>query len=167
MRCAKSRIACIAFVVSLTSPGIAQAEGNERPLTDAWRPVSNAHLDQMRGGFDTGAGLRISFGIEREGYINGKLISATRINIADLDRLSAVQANAINSTLLRSGPGNAVDAGKLAPSATALVIQNTLNLQNIRSLTVINATANSLELIKSLNLQSTLADALAQSLGNR
>jgi hypothetical protein len=42
-----------------------------------------------------------------------------------------------------------------------------LNLQNIRSLTVINATANSLELIKGLNLQSTLADALAQSLGNR
>jgi hypothetical protein len=119
------------------------------------------YLDRMRGGFDAGAGLQISFGIEREGYVNGKLISATRFNIEDFNRLSAAQANAVNTAVVPSGAGN------VAPPAAALVIQNTLNLQHIRSLTVINATANSLELIKSLNLQSTLADALAQSLRNR
>jgi hypothetical protein len=160
MQCAKSKIACAVSVISLTWPSIAQAEGNEHQLTDSWRPVSTVYLDGMRGGFDAGAGLQISFGIEREGYVNGKLISATRFNIADFNRLSAVQANAVN-TAVPSGAGN------VAPPAAALVIQNTLNLQHIRSLTVINATANSLELIKSLNLQSTLADALAQSLRNR
>jgi hypothetical protein len=161
MQCAKSKIACTVFVISLTWPGIAQAEGTEHQLTDSWRPVSTVYLDRMRGGFDAGAGLQISFGIEREGYVNGKLISATRFNIEDFNRLSAAQANAVNTAIVPSG------AGSVAPPAAALVIQNTLNLQHIRSLTVINATANSLELIKSLNLQSTLADALAQSLRNR
>jgi hypothetical protein len=164
MQCAKSKIACAVSVISLTWPSIAQAEGNEHQLTDSWRPVSTVYLDGMRGGFDAGAGLQISFGIEREGYVNGKLISATRFNIADFNRLSAVQANAVNTVnaaVVSSGTGN------VAPPAAALVIQNTLNLQHIRSLTTINATANSLELIKSLNLQSTLADALAQSLRNR
>jgi hypothetical protein len=161
MQCAKSKIACTVSVISLTWPGIAQAEGNEHQLTDSWRPVSTVYLDGMRGGFDAGAGLQISFGIEREGYVNGKLISATRFNIADFNRLSAVQADAVNTAVVPSGAGN------VAPPAAALVIQNTLNLQHIRSLTVINATANSLELIRALNLQSTLADALAQSLRNR
>lgn len=161
MQCAKSKIACTVSVISLTWPGIAQAEGNEHQLTDSWRPVSTVYLDGMRGGFDAGAGLQISFGIEREGYVNGKLISATRFNIEDFNRLSAAQSDAVNTGIVPSGAGN------VAPPAAALVIQNTLNLQHIRSLTVINATANSLELIKSLNLQSTLADALAQSLHNR
>lgn len=159
MRRVKKRIASIAFVLGLSWFDIAIA-------TDAWNPVSDASLNEMRGGFDAGA-LRISFGIQREGYINGKLVSATSFNIADITRLSADQANAIDTTVIRNGPANAVDAGRVAPPATALVIQNTLNLQDIKSLTVINASANSLELIKGLNLHSALTDALAQSLRSR
>ena len=156
MRRVESRIVCTAFVVSLTWAGIARAQGNEFNLSDEPQ-ASNALLDEMRGGFDAG-GLQISFGIEREGYVNGKLISAIRFNIGDV---------AMPHNMTNAAPIQSTDAGKLAPPATALVIQNTLNLQHIRSLTVINATANSLELVKSLNLHATLADALAQSLRSR
>src|SRR3954447_1436834 len=33
--------------------------------TMKWRSVSTTILDEMRGGFDTGSGLQISFGIQR------------------------------------------------------------------------------------------------------
>jgi hypothetical protein len=148
-------IACAAFATALA--GTAHAT--------EWSPVSDASLADMRGGFDAGSGLKISFGIEREGYINGKLVSATRFNIADVGRLTTGQINTITTTLIRNGPGNT--ATNAAQPTGALVIQNTLNQQDIRSLTVINAAANSLELIKGLNLQSALADALTNSLGRR
>jgi hypothetical protein len=70
----------------------------------------------------------------------------------------------INATLVRNG---ATGTFGMPSQPAALVIQNTLNQQDIRSLTVINATTNSLDLIRSLNLQSVLTDALAQALRGR
>jgi uncharacterized protein YyaL (SSP411 family) len=159
MRRAKKTILCAGLAVGLSWIEIAHA-------SEEWTAVNDDLLAEMRGGFDAGAGLRISFGIEREGYINGKLVSATSFNIANVARMDAGQANAIAQTIIRNGAANTANAPVAQPSS-ALVIQNTLNLQNIRSLTVINATSNSLELIKGLNLHSTLTDALAQSLGRR
>lgn len=162
MPTAATTIACVAFAAGLC--GTAHA-------TDAWSPVSTVQLEEMRGGFDAGAGLRMSFGIEREGYINGKLVSATRLTIVDVAHVARLveegPANAIPTSLLPGGNAGLSNALKQTQPSAALVIQNTLNRQDIRSLTVINATTNSLELIKGLNLQSTLADALAQSLRSR
>ncbi|MEN3364521.1 MAG: hypothetical protein V7606_1795 [Burkholderiales bacterium] len=149
-------VACIALTAG--SPCIAEELGK------AWNPVSSTYLDEMRGGFDTGAGLRVSFGILREGYVNGKLVSTTSFNIGNIDRLSTEQMRGINATLVRNG---AAGTFGMPSQPAALVIQNTLNQQDIRSLTVINATTNSLDLIRSLNLQSVLTDALAQALRGR
>ncbi|MEN3295180.1 MAG: hypothetical protein V7642_4433 [Burkholderiales bacterium] len=160
MRHAKKSIVCAGLAASLSWCEIAHA-------TEEWNAVHDDMLSEMRGGFDAGAGLRISFGIEREGYINGKLVATTSFNIPNVARIDTAQANAIAQTVIRNGTANTPDAAKGTQASAALVIQNTLNLQNIRSLTVINATSNSLDLIKALNLQSTLADALAQSLGRR
>jgi hypothetical protein len=44
------------------------------------------------------------------------------------------------------------------------VIQNTLNNQKIQNVTVINATVNSLEILKGINLQSSLRSAVIDSL---
>lgn len=150
MQGATKRIVFTAFAAILSWTNSACA-------TDAWHPVSNGQLDELRGGFDAGAGLRISFGINREGYINGELISATSFNISDI---------AVPAAAIRHGAIHATDAARPAQSA-ALLIQNSLNLQDIRSLTVINATTNSLDLIKGLQLQAALTDALVQSLGRR
>jgi hypothetical protein len=160
MQRVKKTVLCVGLAVGVSWSQLVHA-------TEDWTAVSDDLLGEMRGGFDAGAGLRISFGIEREGYINGRLVSATRFNIADIARMDAGQATAIAQTVIRNGAANAIDAPKAAQPSAALLIQNTLKLQDIRSLTVINATSNSLDLIKGLNLQSTLADALAQSLGRR
>jgi hypothetical protein len=138
-------------------------EEDTQRLDDEWRPASSAYLEEMRGGFDIGSGMRISFGIQRDAYINGDLVASTNFNIADIGKLGSEQARAINAAIIRNGN---VESG-IAQPATALVIQNTLNQQDIRSLTVINASANSLELIRSLNLHSTLTEALAESLRSR
>ena len=44
------------------------------------------------------------------------------------------------------------------------MIQNTLNDQKIQNVTVINATVNSLQLLRNLNLQSSLRGAVIDSL---
>ena len=48
-----------------------------------------------------------------------------------------------------------------------LIVQNSLNNQDIKALTTINATVNTLGLYKALNLQSTLSGAIANSVGTR
>ena len=65
---------------------------------------------------------------------------------------------------MQNGPGNTVDAGALTvPLAT--YIQNTLNNQTIRTETLIQATTNGGALLRLMNLQSTINDAVNRSIG--
>lgn len=142
-----------------------------------WPAVSDQALAAMRGGFDFGAGLLVSFGIERAVYINGALVTTTALMVAGLgtptqhaalagtggmgamDRLANLVQNG-QSSVLRG------DAGNLA-SFPATVIQNSLNDQAIRTVTTINATSNSLDAMRSLNIGSVLRDALSGTLNPR
>lgn len=133
--------------------------------------VSDLHLDAVRGGFDTGTGLLVSFGIERAVYVNGNLVTSTSLYIPNIGQMSAEQAGAlaaVTSTIsvIQNGPGNTVDPSALAQTTAGTVIQNSLNNQNIQTLTTLNTTVNTLNLFKSLNLQSTLQSALINSLGH-
>lgn len=65
--------------------------------------------------------------------------------------------------LIQSGAGNTV-LNNVGPAAIGTVIQNTLNGQQIQGLTVINATVNSLSVLRSLNLQNSLRSAITDSL---
>lgn len=78
-------------------------------------------------------------------------------------------ANVANSAtgLVQNGLGNLFSPATLAQGTVGTFIQNSVNNQTIQSLTIINATTNSLELLKGANLQSTLFDALTQSAGAR
>lgn len=52
-------------------------------------PVSDAVLDSMRGGFQRDAdGPFISFGIERNVFLNEKLVSSTVLNVPDMRRFA-------------------------------------------------------------------------------
>jgi hypothetical protein len=51
--------------------------------------------------------------------------------------------------------------------ASATFIQNSLNNQHIQSMTVVNATVNSMGILKSLNSLTTLQDALSHSITGR
>ncbi|WP_454765693.1 hypothetical protein [Cupriavidus campinensis] len=79
-----------------------------------WKPVAQARLDEKRGGFDVG-GLQVSFGIDRAVFVNGALAVSTSINIPDVSRITAAQAQQLAAAL--SGVTSAVTAANSAAAA--------------------------------------------------
>ncbi|HEU4375107.1 MAG TPA: hypothetical protein VFS02_16550, partial [Telluria sp.] len=67
----------------------------------------------------------------------------------------------------QNGSDNIYQAGESSRVIGGVVIQNTLNDQLIRSETVISSTVNSASLLKSLNFQASLSDALTRAAGAR
>ena len=61
-------------------------------------------------------------------------------------------------------PGNTFVSGPVSAATLGTVVQNTLNDQKIQSVTAINATVNSLQIVKAQNLQSSLRSAIIDSL---
>ena len=136
-----------------------------------WQPVGDAVLAEARGGFELDSGLVMSLGIERVVAINGDVVSSSTFNIPDVSKLSAEQAGNASVTLsslnlLQNGAGNSFQA-TLPQTVGATVVQNSLNDQVLASRTVINASVNSLELLKTINFQDSLRTALSNSVGPR
>lgn len=150
-----------------------QETKNVKDAKEQWlAAVSNDDLDQMRGGFDTGSGLLVSFGIQRAVYINGNLETTTSFNIPDVSKITSAQAAMINSAagsvnVVQNGPGNMIQSGALSQAVGATVIQNSLNNQHIQNLTIIDTTTNSLGMLKGMNSQATLQNALSNSVTAR
>lgn len=141
-------------------------------LPGEWTAVSEKQLDAQRGGFDVGAGLAVSFGLVRSVMVNGELVHQTSFNLPDISQISPDQARIASaaiaeSGLIQIGPQNFVDAGALSDRLTGTLIQNSLNDQQIQSLTIINTGVNSAGLLKAINTQTVLSDALIGALGNR
>ena len=134
--------------------------------------VSESSLDEVRGGFQTDSGLQISFGIERAVYINGSLVpTPPTLNVVEAGGAAGLQVRSLpggatpgNLALIQNGAGNTFTTGPLSPSAVATVIQNTLDGQSIQSVTKIDATVNSLQMIRSQNFESSLRGAIIDSL---
>lgn len=144
------------------------ASGNVAADSAPWTSVDDSTLDAMRGGFDFGAGLMVSFGIERAVTINGVLVTSTTIHVGDLARVTPEQAALVNRqaaamNLVQNGPGNTVTLSGGDLSTPGTFIQNTLNNQHIQSQTVINASSNALGLMKTLNTLTSLREALGNS----
>lgn len=144
-----------------TTDGITPANPGAIAFHDR-NAVDNAVLEGMRGGFDIAPGLKVAFGIERLVNLNGVLQTATRIEVPDAGKLPGSTAG-----LVQSGLGNTFSPAALSQGAAGTFIQNSASNQTIQSLTIINATTNSLEMLKGANLQATLFDALTQSAGTR
>jgi len=133
-------------------------------------PVPDARLDATRGGFDS---LTVSLGLERLVTINGAQVSGTRFNVADLSRITGGEAASVRAALspyqlVQNGTGNAIADPILPPQAiSALLIQNSLSDQLIRSQTTINASVNTLATLKALGFEGGLRQALSASLTPR
>jgi len=139
-------------------------------LGDELLAVNESKLDKVRGGFESN-GLQISFGIERAVYINGALVTSTSLNVSDLGKasggqspISSVSSSPGGLTLIQNGAGNVFLSGPVSAANVGTVIQNTLNDQKIQTVTAINATVNSLQLVRSQNFQSSLRGAIIDSL---
>jgi hypothetical protein len=137
----------------------AQAMQAQPRLGAEWVAIEPARLDDYRGGYDLPSGILLSFGIERVVFVNGELVSALRINVPDIGAMTAAQAQdlaKINQTqLVQIGPGNVFQG----LGNGGLVIQNTLDGQEIRAQTTINAGVDTLGLFQALNMGDALHNA--------
>lgn len=167
---------------SALQAGSAQATPPELPAAAPREPsaigrelvaLSADKLDEVRGGFVTDGGLKISFGIERAVYLNGALVTTTSLNIADLSKISGGQAPQVtgNGTagslaLVQSGTGNIFVPvpGSISSTAAGTVIQNTRDNQTINTITRIDAAVNSSGIMRGINLQSSMQSAIVNSL---
>lgn len=132
---------------------------------DPWVAVSDEALGAQRGGFEVASDLRVSFGMIRTVTLNGDLVHATSFSLPDVARITPDQARLASMAmaeagLVQVGGGNRVPVDALAQVPSGTIIQNSLNNQNIQTMTVINTGVNSLALFKSINIQSVLSDAL-------
>lgn len=158
--------------IAATLCSVACSAGAGLPGAD-WVPVPDAALEQARGGFDNGSGLMVSLGIDRLVTVNGSVVASSQFSIADLSRMSgseALQASAAlaPSQLVQNGVNNIVTDPLMAPQAlSAMFIQNSLNDQLIRSQTTINASVNTLDVMKGMNFEGGLRQALAAVLTPR
>jgi hypothetical protein len=157
-----ARLLCALLGLALCLPAQADA---------VWEAVSERTLDGLRGGFDVGSGLLVSFGITRAVYINGDLVTQTTLNFGRLSELTPAQAAQLDQqmaalNLVQTGPGNSV-APDVVSTGAGTIIQNTLNNQHIVNQTVIDARSNAMGMIKNLNIQNTLNEALTRSAAPR
>jgi len=130
-------------------------------LGSEWVAIDPALLDDMRGGFVTPGGASLSFGIERAVFVNGELIATTRVQIPDIARMTGDQARELerfnNGVVVQVGSGNAFEP---AGAPGGVVIQNTLDGQDIRALTTVNVGVDTLQAFQDVNTQSALSHAM-------
>lgn len=131
-------------------------------------PVDDARLMNIRGGFDIGNGLLASFGISRLVYINGDLVTHTSVNIPDMAHVTQAQLQALGSALggihiVRNDHGTNIVPASIGQSLGATVIQNSLNNQQIRTSTTIDATVKSLGAFNRINLGNSLQSGIINS----
>lgn len=155
-------------------PTSAPAPALTQTAAEIWLAASDDTLNQLRGGFDLGAGLVVSFGISRAVYINDQLVTSTSFHLGDLRDMNAAQAlawgqqmAANRALIVQNGPGNATAPDALSKTAWSTTVQNTLNNQSLRNQTVIEASTNALGLLKGMNLQASINEAIASALARR
>jgi hypothetical protein len=134
------------------------------PIYGFGTPVSAERLAAVRGGFDLGNGLQVSFGIQRAVYVDGNLVTYINVSVPDIARITQQQATSLATALgtlnVQVGQGNTFhpSSSPTQPSAlssvssqmasaapatqanAATVVQNALNNPMVTS-TIIPASA--------------------------
>lgn len=156
----------IAFAWSKAIAGQASAPDG----FDAATPVAASELDRLRGGFTTEGGLQFTLGIERVTAINGDIVARSSMALSHGGGASSMpeaRATVAQLDLIQNGGGNAMLAPISSGSLGGTLIQNSLSGQHIAHQTTITAAVNSSALLKSLNFQGSLGDALAHAAVSR
>lgn len=96
-----------------------------------WKPVAQARLDDLRGGFDA-AGLQVGFGIDRAVFVNGALAVSTSITIPDVSNITSAQAAQLAQalgqvTVAVTAANSAANAAVAAAQAAAAAAQGAAN----------------------------------------
>jgi hypothetical protein len=123
-------ITAFVFLVAVFATGAGHAEltdARESANFETLEAVDNDVLDNMRGGFVTGNGVRLDVGVEKASYVDGVLQVQNAFRLDDI-------------ALLEKGFGGNVSISDLqnVSSAFNTVIQNNLDQKTIQNLTVID-----------------------------
>lgn len=155
---------CILYGLG-ASPSAISTAGAQSKLADhalgaEWIPVDPARLANMRGGLQLPSGLSLSFGMDRLVYVNGDLVASTRVHIPDIAHMTPAEAAALvalnQGMVVQIGEGNVITQGS---SANGLLIQNTLDNQDIRALTNLQVGVDTLGMLQELNTYDALHNA--------
>lgn len=150
-------------LLALQAPARAEEGGSDDPVA-AWPTLDPAALDALRGGFVLPSGLQVSFGFERQVHVNGALVSALRVQVADVARISVEEAAQLamlgQTQRLQIGTDQAVQV-----QAGNLVIQNALDGQRIQVRTTLDASSNALGMLQALNAAQTLQAGAVRAVG--
>ena len=165
---------CTLLLASVCQAQTPQTLAPQQSDASIWLAASDQTLDTLRGGFDLGTGLMVTFGISRAVYVNGQLITSTTFRVGDLSSLTPTQAAALSQQIatqtqaqvVKNGPGNTMEL-HVGSAPLSTFIQNTLNNQSIRNQTIIDMTSNGMGIVKGLNLQATIDAAVADAIGTR
>ncbi len=155
-----------ALLLSLqVAPAVANEQAVDDSFGDEWKPVDPARLDAMRGGFELPSGMVLSFGIERAVYVNGDLVASTSLQVPDIARITPQQAQEVaefnKGLLVQLGEGNTVVPGQMGGG---IVIQNSLDNQQIVTLTQVDVSTNMLGTFQAMNLGNLIGDAISSGL---
>lgn len=165
----RSFLAVMIFVAVCCAPLQAGRPGQETGGLFRSEVVSDAELDEMRGGFEASAGFWVSFGIERAVRINGELVATASFNLLGADgRLASLPTDltsarqAVSLGVIQVGPQNTV-ALKM-PELAGTLIQNSLDQTQIDNLTVINATVASAAMLRERMVSGAVKDSIVGGL---
>ncbi len=157
------------LMIAIAAAGAAGVTPADEATLAQATPVAEAALDELRGGFDIPENLRASLRLERAAYVNGEQVAKLAVDIPDIGRMTAEQANALahaaGTLIIQGGPNNAFNMLELGPAST--VIQNTLNDLHLVALTTISVEVNSLGAFREMAFQDGLRDALGSIPGVR
>ncbi len=158
MKTAARRLLLVALLATagIGWPDRAPAQALPGP---GWIPLAPERLDGLRGGYQLPSGLLLSFGIERAAWVNGELVSYLHVDIPDIANITPAQAQELSkiaqTQLVQVGEGNVFNG----IGNGGLVIQNTLDGQDIRASTTLDVSVNTLGLFQALNAGDALRNA--------
>jgi hypothetical protein len=115
------------LLVLAGSAGVAHAQ-TRAPVAGFGLPISTQSLASIRGGFDLGDGLEVSFGIQRAVYVDGNLVTYLNVSIPDIAHITAQQATSLAEALgtidVQVGSGNTFTPSITTQAGAASVAQN-------------------------------------------
>lgn len=123
--------------------------------------ASDQELDSQRGGFIINDGLPISFGVIQASSINGELLAINTWNGPQIDQIGGNVP-----TLIRNGQGNdfgPVRLDNVMPGGLT-IIQNTLDQQVIRNMTIISAEVANSNVLSQTNLSLSLTNQMIHAI---
>jgi hypothetical protein len=126
-------------------------------------------LDATRGGYQAGLDLMFSFGIEKAIYLNGVLEATSSLNLLQPAGGGSPSSQVPSFTLIQNGSSNQ-NIGKNFSAFTSpgqgfqgTILQNSLDLQKITTVTKISVGLNVLGAFRENNLSSIVNQQLIHS----